>query len=136
MKYFSINELCRSNIASRYSIDNTPSEEIKSNLKILIEKLLDPIRELWKGPLIVSSGYRCPKLNKLVKGSSTSNHLKGYAADLYPKNNTLDERKKLFNMIKYSGLEFDELLYESGCIHVAYRLNNNRKKILDLSWKY
>ena len=91
MKYFTISELTRSDIASTKKIDNTPNKEIKQNLKRLIEELLDPIREEWTkyceenklgSPAIeVTSGYRCKQLNKLLGGASTSAHLIGYAVD-------------------------------------------------------
>lgn len=136
MKYFTVKELTHSNTAVKNNIDNTPSAEIQKRLELLIDNLLDPIRDMWGSPLMVSSGYRCSKLNKLVKGSSTSNHLNGCAADLYPKDNTKINRLKLFNMIKNSKLDFDELIWESGCIHVAYREKGNRHHVLDLSWKY
>ena len=91
MKYFTISELTRSDIAIKNNIDNAPNEEINHNLKRLIEELLDPIREEWTkycsdnrlgSPEIkVTSGYRCEQLNKLVGGASTSSHLTGYAVD-------------------------------------------------------
>jgi len=68
MKYFTINELCKSSVASKKKIDNTPSEEVKVNLERLINEVLDPIREEFGKPITVTSGYRCSKLNKEVGG--------------------------------------------------------------------
>ena len=61
MKYFTIVELTKSATASRRGIDNTPSSTIKANLTELVDNILDPLREAWGAPIIVSSGYRCPK---------------------------------------------------------------------------
>ena len=114
MIYFSIEEMTRSATAKRLSIDNTPSDDIKNNLTLFIEKVLDPIREDWGSPIIVSSGYRCPELNKAVGGAKTSGHLYGFCADLQVKG---DLRK--FScfvkdwMIKHK-MDFDELLYEGS----------------------
>ena len=58
MKYFSIEELTKSATAKRLGIDNTPSDNIKKNLTLFINTVLDPIREDWGGPISVSSGYR------------------------------------------------------------------------------
>lgn len=74
--YFTISELCKSDTAKQLRIDNTPSEKIKGNLTKLIE-FLNPLREAWGSPIKVTSGYRCPKLNRAVGGSTTSAHLKG-----------------------------------------------------------
>ena len=68
MKYFTPAELIHSNIAARKAIDNTPSKEHYSNLENLINLALDPLREELGKAIIVSSGYRCPLLNVVVKG--------------------------------------------------------------------
>ena len=77
MKYFTIKELCKSNTAIKYGIDNTPTPEVEQNLIALIENVLDPLREAWGSPIIINSGYRCPILNKAVGGSKTSSHMSG-----------------------------------------------------------
>lgn len=106
MKYFSISELTYSTKAKELHIDNTPfSLTIIDNLTNLIENLLDPIREAWGKSLHVNSGYRCPALNKAVGGKSTSQHLKGEAADITTGSKA--DNKKLFEMIKESGLVYD-----------------------------
>ena len=82
MKYFTPAELIHSNIAARKAIDNTPSKEHYSNLENLINLALDPLREELGKAIIVSSGYRCPLLNVVVKGAKTSQHMEGLAADI------------------------------------------------------
>ena len=106
MKYFTIEELCRSEKAIELKIKNQPNSEAVENMRILIEECLDPIREKWGAPLIVNSGYRCPQLNKAVNGSNTSDHLKGRAADLIPIPNTKENRIKLLYHIKKCGVKF------------------------------
>ena len=101
MKYFTINELCWSETASKYKIKNTPTEEIKEHLSELVENVLDPLREAWGGPIIVSSGYRFPELNQKVGGSKTSSHMSGYAVDLVPENGEIE---RFFNFVKNSFL--------------------------------
>lgn len=106
MKYFSISELTHSTKAKELRIDNTPfSYSIIDNLTNLAENLLDPIREAWGEPLHVNSGYRCLVLNKAVGGKPTSQHLKGEAADITAGSKA--DNKKLFEMIKASGLVYD-----------------------------
>ena len=74
MKYFTINELTKSATATSKGIDNTPTKEVVGNLTTLVDKVLDPLREAYGKPIKVNSGYRCPKLNKAVGGSATSQH--------------------------------------------------------------
>lgn len=132
MKYFTINELCKSSTASRLRIDNTPNSEYTNNLKELVEKVLDPLREKWGKPIVVNSGYRCDKLNKAVGGSSTSQHKYGQAADIEAYTRSLSDNKKLFDLIKSLKLPFDQLIYEYGnstgpdWIHISYGPKNRR----------
>lgn len=94
MKYFTIEELCQSETADKLKIDNTPSEEIIEHLTLLIDCLLDPLREAWGSAIIINSGYRCPILNKAVGGSKTSSHMSGWSVDMRPKNKKMEEFKR------------------------------------------
>lgn len=114
MKYFSIDEMVRSVTAKRLGIDNTPSDDIKKNLTLFIEKVLDPIREDWGSPIIISSGYRCPELNAKVGGAKTSGHLYGYCADLQVKGDLRKFSCFVKDWMKEHKMSFDELLYESS----------------------
>ena len=100
MKYFSINELTRSATAARLGIDNSPTTAVKKNLEKLINEVLDPLREAWGAPIIVTSGYRSPKLNKAVGGSKTSQHVLGQAADIKTVGDKPENNKKLFELAK------------------------------------
>ena len=82
MKYFTISELTASATALREGIDNRPSKCAYHLLHVLADQLLDPIREAWGKPIIVSSGYRCKELNALVGGVKNSHHILGCAADI------------------------------------------------------
>lgn len=131
-KYFTIAELCRSNTADRLKIDNRCSDEIATNLIALVDNVLDPLRTWYGRPLTVSSGYRCPALNKAVKGSSTSQHMSGQAADIDTGNK--QQNKLLFEYIR-KHLPFDQLIDESNFawVHVSYRADGkNRKQTLKL----
>lgn len=133
MKYFSIDELSASTEARKMGIDNTPAAEVASNLAALVEAVLDPLREKYGRPIMVSSGYRCPRLNKAVGGSPTSQHVQGEAADIYVTRPR--EMAELFSLIYYT-LPFDQLIWERGTdeapawIHVSYREGDNRRECL------
>ena len=129
MKYFTIRELCKSNTAIRKGIDNTPDEESENNLKLLVEYILDPLREAWGEPIIVTSGYRCDKLNKLVGGSKTSQHKTGQAADIRTISDTRTDNKKLYELVKALGLPIDQCIneYDYDWVHVSYSPRNRRQ---------
>lgn len=132
MKYFTIEELCRSDKARQMGINNTPTDDIIDSLSNLVEHVLDPAREKIGKPITVNSGYRCLELNKSVGGAPTSQHTKGEAADITTGNR--EENKRLFEIIR-DHLPFDQLIneYDYSWIHVSYRQGNNRKQILKIA---
>lgn len=132
MKYFTINELIRSDTALQRGIDNTPPPSIKIKLSNLINNLLDPIREAWGGPITVNSGYRCPVLNRAVGGVPTSQHQKGEAADITV--GSPEQNQKLFELIAAGDFDFDQLIDESNYswVHISYAAGKNRHAILHL----
>lgn len=86
MKYFSLPELeYTSQPEFKGGILNVALGQERKNLVTLVEQVLDPIREHWGSPIFVTSGYRCPLLNKKVGGVATSYHLRGMAADITAK---------------------------------------------------
>ena len=129
-KYFTIEELCRSNTADAKGIDNTPNNAQKERLKDLIENVLDPLREAYGKPIYVNSGFRNDKLNKEVGGVVTSQHRRGEAADISA--GSIKENEKLFNLIQELNLPFDQLINESNFswVHVSYSQERQRKQIL------
>lgn len=114
MKYFSISEMTRSDTARRLGIDNTPPDSIKKNLTLFIEKVLDPIREDWGSPIIVSSGYRCPELNKAVGGVKTSGHMYGFCADLQVKGDLRKFSNFVIEWMKEHQMKWDQIIWEKS----------------------
>lgn len=121
---FSLNELTQSETALRKGLDNTPNEEVIANLKLLAEKVLQPVREHYGKGVKVNSGYRSPDVNASVGGSKTSDHCKGQAADIEIPGIANAE---LAEYIK-ANLQFTQLILEfytqgipdSGWVHVSY----------------
>ena len=130
MKYFSIKELCHSEVAEKYGIDNTPSEEAESNMENLIVVVLDPCREKYGSPISVNSGYRSRRLNAEVGGEDTSDHLTGEAADIT--GGSVEENRKIFKILVENG-KFDQLIWEKGgqWIHVSWRGDDSRHIMLE-----
>lgn len=132
MKYFTLSELCRSNTAELNHIDNTPNAEQVKNLENLVKHCLDPLREAWGAPIIVNSGFRCPKVNSLVGGKWNSQHMLGMAADIRPVHSS--DCDKLFSLA-YKVCAFDQLLLEhtkkspnNKWIHISCRMPITRNR--------
>lgn len=136
MKYFTIRELTKSNTAVRKGINNTPNSTIINSLTELINNVLDPLREKWGAPIKVSSGYRCSALNRVVGGSTNSQHTKGEAADITSVSDSRDDNMRLLKCLLNSGIIFDQVIAENvdakgrpDWIHVSFtKQRKNRMK--------
>lgn len=136
-KNFTYDELIYSATANRMGIDNTPSKDEKESLIKLAKEILQPIRDKWGGPIVVTSGYRCEAVNRAVGGAKTSQHRLGQAADI--KIGSKAQNKALFNllqkMIKIGDIKVGQLIDEYGYswIHVSLpRENKPNNQILHL----
>ena len=135
MKHFSVSELTSSATALREGIDNRPPTSAYHLLHVLVEQLLDPIREAWGAPIVVSSGYRCKELNALVGGAKNSHHLLGCAADLIAGSKA--EHRKLFKLIQQmqqaGKIRFTQLILEGDgrWIHISYVPSDLRCQVIE-----
>ena len=131
----SLVEVTKSSTAKRLGIDNTPTAEHLANLKLVAEKIFQPIREHFQKPINVSSGYRSKTLNDATPGSSaTSQHCTGEALDLDQDSMTTGiTNKMVFEYIK-NNLNFDQLIWEFGddnnpdWVHVSYESTGRQRK--------
>ena len=121
-----------STTAAAKKINNEPTPEAAENLKLLVDKVLDPLRDAYGKPIIVTSGYRSPALNAAVKGSKTSQHMKGQAADITA--GSKQENKKLFELAQKLNLPYCQLIDERGFtwVHISYDKNDVKRQILHL----
>ena len=129
-------EITRSDTAKRQGIDNTPTAEHLENFKLLADKVFEPIREHFKTPIFISSGYRSKALNSFIKGSLSSQHCTGQAIDIdMDGSNGEVTNRMVFDFIK-NKLDFDQLIWEFGTdfnpdwVHVSYVKGKNRKQKL------
>lgn len=131
-KNFTLAELTRSNTATRLGIFNTPCYEHLQSLQRLITKLIQPMRDEL-GAIRISSGYRSPELNRAISGSLKSQHCKGEALDLQFWKDGMMCNKAIYDWVKSSGLEFDQMIneYDFAWVHVSLKENKNRKQILE-----
>ena len=128
-KHFTLDEFIKSATATRLGIDNTPDEKVLNCIQALVDNVLEPLRVHYGRPIIITSGYRCPKLNKAVGGSSTSQHAVGQAVDIRSVSDSREDNKEIFDMILEMKLPFDQLINEFGYdwVHVSFGPRNRRQ---------
>jgi hypothetical protein len=133
-EHFALAEFTRSESAKRHGVSNEPTPEHLENIKVLCEKILEPIRTKF-GPLNISSGYRSKVLNHYIGGALSSQHCEGKAADIDQDDMAGATNTEIFNWIK-DNLDFDQMIWEFGdnnkpdWVHVSYNGAKNRKQVL------
>jgi zinc D-Ala-D-Ala carboxypeptidase len=138
-KNFTLEEMTKSETALRYDIDNTPNEQEISAMKLLAEKVLQPVRDHFGKGVKVNSGFRSQDVNQKVGGSRNSDHIRGQAADIEIPG---IPNAELAEWIK-DNLEFNQLILEfytpgvpdSGWVHVSYIPEANRNQVLTATKK-
>jgi hypothetical protein len=131
---FTLDELTKSQEAIRYGIDNEPNDEQIINLILLCKNILQPVRNHFKMPVSVSSGYRSVPLCVAIGSSPSSQHTRGEAADF----EIFGIHNKDVSDWIVQNLDYDQCILEfwnpndpnSGWIHCSYSDNNNRKQYL------
>ena len=128
-EHFTLEELTRSATARRLGIDNTPTPEVKANLKALCVNVLEPLRQAWGAPIVVTSGYRSIKLNRAVGSKDTSQHVHGEAADIHTVSDTPTDNRKLIRVMKRLALPIDQCIdeYNGNWLHVSYSRRHRRR---------
>ena len=131
-KNFSRAEIEHSNTAKRLGISNEMSEKHLENMQRLIDNLIQPMRDAI-GPIRISSGYRSPKLNKAIGGSSRSQHSKAEALDLQYWIGEKMNNKVIYDWVLESGVEFDQMIneFDYSWIHISLKSRENRGQVLE-----
>lgn len=130
-KHFRLQDLTRSQTATRKGISNEPDARAFARLRLLCERILEPLFVHTGGAFAISSGFRCAELNRVVGGAATSQHVKGEAADLVPVSPY--SVRSLFELIAASDLPFDQLIYEGTWVHVSFA-DSPRKELLSATF--
>ena len=136
---FSLAEMVKSETALRHDMDNTPGEAEIASLRLLCEKILQPVREHYGKGVKVNSGFRHPDVNAKVGGSKTSDHCKGQAADIeIPGVANADLALHIVDTYEFTQviLEFyTPGVPDSGWVHVSYDPANLKGQVLTATKK-
>lgn len=132
-KNFSYREFEHSDTAERRGIVNVITDfKVRDSVKALVLDVLQPLRDALRGPMEVNSGYRCQELNRLVGGTSTSQHLKGEAADI-----ASDNPLALAQLAYDLGLPYDQMIVYPTFVHFSHKLAGEQRRMVlyNKSWK-
>jgi hypothetical protein len=131
---FSLNELTKSEVALRMDLDNTPGEAEIASLRLLAEKVLQPIRDHFGKGVKCNSGFRASAVNQAAGGAKTSDHVKGQAADIeIPGVPNAELAQWIMDNLEYTQLILEFYtpgIPDSGWVHVSYDPNNLKKQEL------
>lgn len=125
---FTWQEMTHSATAEANGIANQPGREEQQALEELVKRLLQPLRMVYGRPIRITSGYRCAELNRMVKGSASSQHMKGEAADC-----VVEDAEELLRVLQESRLPFDQaILYRRrNFVHLSLKPEgNNRHRVI------
>lgn len=137
-KNFTSEELTRSTTAQRLHINNEPSVKVLTNLTHLATNVLQPLRDAWGQPIVVSSGYRNEELNKTVGGAKNSQHLYGEAADIHTLSDIPAENQALFAtavcLVRGGRIKVGQLIDEYGYnwIHISLPNSKHTNQIIHI----
>lgn len=125
---FKMSELIYSEKAIENNINNMPDINSMDNMLDLVFYCLQPVRNLIKKPMIITSGFRNPLVNRLVNGEENSQHKTGQAADFIIKGMT---PAQIVDVIRKSNIDYDQLINEhDSWVHISYNKGKNRKQVL------
>jgi len=138
-KHISYKEGVYSTTALRRNIKNDPNEDQLKNMKLLGEKIFEPLREYVGGPIKINSFFRSADLNTAIGGSKTSQHCKGQAMDI---DDTFGYKTnaQMYDFIKHN-LDFDQMIWEFGdddnpnWVHVSYVSPENNRQVCLKAYK-
>lgn len=128
---FKLSELIHSDTAVLHNINNMPDINSLDNMLDLIFYVLQPLRDRLKKPIIITSGFRCKKVNELIGGKSTSQHLKGQAVDIVVQGMKPSE---VVQFIRNTYIEYDQLINEyDKWVHISFNKGNNRQQYFKIN---
>lgn len=129
-EHISWKEAVKSQVAERYGKKNEPDERELQAMRLVAERVFEPVRRWLGKPIVVSSFFRAKQVNVLAGGAERSQHCKGEAIDM----DTDTDNRRIFDYIR-KNLDFDKLIWEFGddkepaWVHVSYKATGNRRQV-------
>ena len=137
-KYTTLENICKSETAIRHDIENIPDAHQLFALKLLVEKVYDPLCDHFQRAIPISSGFRSFTINKMIGGARSSQHTKGEAVDLDMDNTGSPITNSALFYYIFFNIKFDQLIWEYGTdqnpawVHVSFSANQQRMQVLKI----
>lgn len=139
-KNFDYKEFEKTDVPGMQVKNTIASVEVRDNIKALVDKVIQPLRDAWGKPLAINSGYRCPEVNMAVGGVPTSQHTKGEAADVCPfgrnGHGDIEVVRKLAITARDLGLPFDQMILYPSFVHFSHKRNGTQRGQICYNWRY
>lgn len=130
-KNFDYKEFEKTDVPEMQVKNTIASVEVRDNIKALVDRVIQPLRDAWGKPLAINSGYRCPEVNKAVGGVPTSQHVLGEAADVCPfgrnGHGDIEVVRQLAITARDLGLPFDQMILYPSFVHLSHRRNGAQR---------
>lgn len=139
-KNFDYKEFEKTDVPGMRVKNTIASVEVRDNIKALVDKVIQPLRDAWGKPLAINSGYRCPEVNQAVGGVPTSQHSRGEAADVCPfgrnGHGDIEVVRKLAITARDLGLPFDQMILYPTFVHFSHKRNGTQRGQICYNWRY
>ena len=130
-KNFDYKEFEKTDVPEMQVKNTIASVEVRDNIKALVDKVIQPLRDAWGKPLAINSGYRCPEVNKAVGGVPTSQHVFGEACDVCPfgrnGHGDIETVRQLAITARDLGLPFDQMILYPSFVHFSHKRNGAQR---------
>lgn len=114
--HFTLEELTTTQVRDA---NNVPSRDVVEALRSTAI-CMEAVRAILGHPIVVTSGYRSPDVNRIVGGVADSAHIRGRAVDFICP--TFGSPYEVANAISRSEIKFDQLIREYGWVHIAFEI--------------
>lgn len=127
---FSLSEFVRSDLAVRQGIDNRPTGIEMTHVRTVLAPGMQRVRNVLGVPVHITSGYRCPELNRALGGAPLSQHLQGLAADFVAPEFGSPRSIARFLRDNAELIRFDQLIFEGSWVHASFVDGRPRNQVL------
>lgn len=117
---FFLSEFLASDTAARLGIDNTPPAQVMATIRNVLAPGMQAVRDLLGVPILISSGYRSPELNRAIRGAQNSQHSTGHACDFRAPGFGTPRAVCDLLVRHIERLKFDQLIHEGGWAHISF----------------
>ena len=127
---FWLSEFIRSDTAVRLGLDNTPAPAELERIRHVLAPGMQRVRNALQTPVLITSGFRGQAVNTAIRGSKSSQHMQGVAADFISPAFGTPKAVARYLMQRAPDIRYDQLIWEGGWVHVSFTSTLPRSQVL------